>query len=74
VLDAEPEEIVHMPSESWDPILVAVVLAGLFSMLLLQHYVVAGGFALGVAAVVALWHLREPEEPEDALVLLETER
>jgi cytochrome c oxidase subunit 1/cytochrome c oxidase subunit I+III len=74
VLDAEPEEIVHMPSESWYPLLVAVVLAGLFSMLLLQHYVVAGGFALGVAAVVALWHLREPEEPEDALVLLETER
>jgi cytochrome c oxidase subunit 1/cytochrome c oxidase subunit I+III len=74
VLDAEPEEIVHMPSESWLPLLVAVVLAGLFSMLLLQHYVVAGGFALGVAAVVGLWHLHEPEEPEDALALLETER
>ena len=71
VLDAEPREILHMPSESWLPVLVAVVLSGLFAMLLTQHYVVAGGFALGVAAVVGVWHLNEPEEPTDALELLE---
>ncbi len=71
VLDAEPEEILHMPSESWLPILVAIVLAGLFAMLLLQHYVVAGVFALGVAAVVAAWHLDEPPDPVDALELVD---
>jgi cytochrome c oxidase subunit I len=71
VLDAEPEEILHMPSESWLPILVAVVLAGVFTMLLLQHYVVAGVFALGVAAVVAVWHLEEPPDPSAALELVE---
>jgi cytochrome c oxidase subunit I+III len=73
VLDAEPEEILHMPSESWYPVLVAVVLTGVFAMILLHHYVVAGAIALAVAAVVALWHLDEPEEPEDALDLLGAE-
>jgi len=69
VLDGDPEEILHMPAGSWLPILVAVVLAAVFAMLLTQHFVVAGVFALGVAAVVAVWHLEEPEDPEPAFVL-----
>ena len=73
MLDAEPREILRMPSESWLPLIVAIVLSGMFAMLLTQHYIVAGGFALGVAAVVALWHLHEPEEPVDALELVEPE-
>jgi cytochrome c oxidase subunit I+III len=69
VLDGDPEEILHMPAGSWLPILVAVVLAAVFAMLLTQHFVVAGVFALGVAAVVAVWHLEEPEDPEPAFAL-----
>ena len=69
VLDGDPEEILHMPAGSWLPILVAVVLAAVFAMLLTQHFVVAGVFALGVAAVVAVWHLEEPEDPEPAFEL-----
>ena len=69
VLDGDPEEILHMPAGSWLPILVAVVLAAVFAMLLTEHFVVAGVFALGVAAVVAVWHLEEPEDPEPAFVL-----
>jgi cytochrome c oxidase subunit I+III len=62
-LDAEPDEVVRMPAESWFPIAVAAAISGIFVMLLTQHFVTAGVFALGVAGLVGCWHLREPEEP-----------
>jgi cytochrome c oxidase subunit 1/cytochrome c oxidase subunit I+III len=62
VLDAEWDEILEMPSESWAPILLAGALALLFTMLLLQHYVTAAAFAGVALLVVAVWHWKEPQE------------
>jgi cytochrome c oxidase subunit I+III len=61
-LDAEPDEILDMPSDSPWPILVALALAGVFAMLLTQHVIAALVFAGAVAAVLAAWHLQEPQE------------
>ncbi len=63
VLDAEPDEVLRMPAGSWWPISVAIVLTAVFTMLLTQHFVGAGIFALGVALVVGAWHLDEPDAP-----------
>ena len=62
VLDAEWDEILDMPSESWSPILLAATLAGTFTMLLLQHYVTAAVFGGAALLVLAGWHWREPQE------------
>ena len=61
VLDADWDEILNMPSQSWTPFLISVTLLGMFTMLLLQHYVVALGFAVLTALVLATWHWREPQ-------------
>ncbi|HEV2772418.1 MAG TPA: cytochrome c oxidase subunit I [Thermoleophilaceae bacterium] len=61
VLDADWDEILDMPSRSWAPFLVSVTLLGMFTMLLLQHYVVALGFAVLTGLVLAAWHWKEPQ-------------
>ncbi|HEY7196382.1 MAG TPA: cytochrome c oxidase subunit I [Gaiellaceae bacterium] len=62
VQDADFDEVLEMPSESWLPVLVALALTGVFSFLLTEHYATAGIFGLLVALVLGAWHLREPEE------------
>ncbi len=61
VLDADWDEILDMPSQSWTPFLISVTLLGMFTMLLLQHYVVALGFAVLTGLVLAAWHWKEPQ-------------
>jgi cytochrome c oxidase subunit 1/cytochrome c oxidase subunit I+III len=62
VVDAVPDEVLEMPSESPWPLVLSVCTAGLFVMLLVRHYVVAGVFALLVLLVLAAWHWKEPQE------------
>ena len=62
VVDAVPDEVLEMPSESPWPLVLSVCTAGLFVMLLVRHYVVAGVFALLALLVLAAWHWKEPEE------------
>ena len=40
----------------------ALTLSGVFTMLLLDHWVVAALFAGLAALAVAAWHTREPQE------------
>jgi cytochrome c oxidase subunit I+III len=61
VLDAEPDEILDMPSKSWSPVILAVVLAAGFTMLLTKHYVVAATCAALALLVLAGWHWKEPQ-------------
>jgi cytochrome c oxidase subunit 1/cytochrome c oxidase subunit I+III len=62
VLDAEWDEVLDMPSESWAPIALAAAVSVVFVMLLLGHFVTAGAFA-GLAALIVLgWHAVEPQE------------
>jgi len=61
VLDADWDEILDMPSKSWAPVLLAVVLGLVFAMLLLQHYVTALGFAALAGLVLAAWNWKEPQ-------------
>jgi cytochrome c oxidase subunit I+III len=62
VVDAVPDEVLEMPSESPWPLVLALCVAGLFVMLLVQHYVVAGVFALLALLVLGAWHWKEPQE------------
>jgi cytochrome c oxidase subunit 1/cytochrome c oxidase subunit I+III len=62
VLDADWDEILAMPANSWLPPLLAATLAAVFAMLLLGHWVTAGAFA-GIGAIVLYgWHMREPQQ------------
>jgi cytochrome c oxidase subunit I+III len=63
VLDAEWDEILDMPSQSWAPVVLALVLGLVFTMLLLQHYVTALACAGLVGLVLAAWHWKEPQAP-----------
>jgi cytochrome c oxidase subunit I+III len=61
VRDGLLDEVVHMPSESGWPIVLAAVVSVLFVMLLTSHVYVAAIFAcLGLLVLVA-WHMHEPE-------------
>jgi len=62
VRDAELDEILHMPSESATPILVALPVAVTFAMLLTSHFAIALSFALLGALVLGAWHSKEPQE------------
>jgi cytochrome c oxidase subunit 1/cytochrome c oxidase subunit I+III len=62
VLDADWEETLEMPSNSPWPITLALLMGGMFTMLLIGHPVVAGGFAVLCALVLAAWHAKEPKE------------
>jgi cytochrome c oxidase subunit 1/cytochrome c oxidase subunit I+III len=62
VRDAVPDEILHVPSESATPILVALPVTVTFAMLLTSHFVIALSFALLGALVLGAWHSKEPQE------------
>jgi cytochrome c oxidase subunit I len=62
VVDAVPDEVLQMPSESPWPLVLSVCVAGLFVMLLVRHFVVAGVFVLLALLVLAAWHWKEPQE------------
>jgi cytochrome c oxidase subunit I len=62
VRDGYLDEVLEMPSESWWPITLGLLVTVLFVMLLLSHFVVAGIF--GALSLLALggWHAQEPAE------------
>jgi cytochrome c oxidase subunit I+III len=62
VLDAEWDEILDMPGETWTPIALALALAATFTMLLLQHYATAAVFAGIALLALGFWHWKEPQE------------
>jgi cytochrome c oxidase subunit I+III len=62
VRDGVLDEIVHMPSESGWPIVLAFVVTLLFVMLLTSHVIVAGMFAGVALLVLVAWHAHEPEQ------------
>ena len=59
VVDAEPDQVLDMPSDSPWPITLAAFLALVFVFLLTGHWTTALVFAGAVAAVLAAWHARE---------------
>jgi cytochrome c oxidase subunit 1/cytochrome c oxidase subunit I+III len=59
--DADWDEILSMPPHSIWPPLLALMLAGVFAMLLLHHYFIAAGFAAAGALTLVRWHHREIE-------------
>ncbi|HET9185970.1 MAG TPA: hypothetical protein VFN82_07460, partial [Solirubrobacterales bacterium] len=61
-VDAEWDEILEMPSRSAWPPLVALSMAGVFTMVLLQQWLAAAVFTVILALGVAGFHLKEPEE------------
>jgi cytochrome c oxidase subunit I+III len=62
VRDGYLDDVLHMPSESHWPIVVALSLLVVFIMLLTTHFIVAGIFVGIAGLVVAAWHVREPAE------------
>jgi heme/copper-type cytochrome/quinol oxidase subunit 3 len=61
VLDGEWDEVLEPPSQSGKPVLLALALAGLFTGLLLEHWVTAGVFAAVAAVVLVWWHGEEAQ-------------
>jgi heme/copper-type cytochrome/quinol oxidase subunit 1/heme/copper-type cytochrome/quinol oxidase subunit 3 len=59
VLDGDWDEVLEPPSQSGKPILFALVLAAVFTMLLLEHWVTAGVFAAVGVLVLVWWHADE---------------
>ena len=64
VLDGVHGEVIEPPSQSGKPILFALALSALFTMLLLEHWVTAGVFAVVAALVLVWWHWTEAEVEE----------
>ncbi len=62
VQDAELDELLKMPPHSIWPPLTALALAGVFAMLLLQHFFIAAGFAAVIVLTLIGWH-RHGSEP-----------
>jgi cytochrome c oxidase subunit I+III len=58
VQDALPDEILSMPSHSMWPPVSALMLAGVFAMLLLAHYWIAVGFLAAGGLTLIGWHYR----------------
>jgi cytochrome c oxidase subunit 1/cytochrome c oxidase subunit I+III len=62
IQDAEWDEVLEMPSESWAPIALGAALLAVTVALLLGHWVLAGVLC-GLPFVVLLaWHAKEPQE------------
>jgi cytochrome c oxidase subunit I+III len=62
VRDAALDEILELPGESPWPIVLAACVTGVFAMLLVSHWLLAGGAALLAALSLAGWHSHEPAE------------
>jgi len=61
VLDAEWDEILDMPASSPWPVVLAGATAAVFAMLLIGHWILALVLAGVSGAVLATWHVREPQ-------------
>ncbi|MGN6217647.1 MAG: cytochrome c oxidase subunit I [Solirubrobacterales bacterium] len=61
-VDAEWDEILEMPSHSAWPPLLALAMAAVFAMILLQQWLAAAIFVAVLALTIAGFHLKEPEE------------
>ena len=59
-VDAEWEEILEMPSHSAWPPLLALCLAGVFTMVLIEQWLAASVFVLLAGAALGAWHAKEP--------------
>ena len=57
--DAEVDEILSMPSHSIWPPVSALMLTGVFAMLLLHHYWIAVGFGAAGGLMLISWHDKE---------------
>ncbi len=53
------DEILSMPSHSIWPPVSALMLTGIFAMLLLHHYWIAVGFGVAGGLVLISWHDKE---------------
>jgi cytochrome c oxidase subunit I+III len=62
VRDAAFDEILEMPGESPWPIVLAACMTGVFAMLLISHWLLAGAAAMLAALSLAAWHSQEPAE------------
>jgi cytochrome c oxidase subunit 1/cytochrome c oxidase subunit I+III len=58
VQDARLDEILSMPSHSMWPPMSALMLTGIFAMLLLHHYWIAVGFLVAGGVTLIGWHYR----------------
>jgi cytochrome c oxidase subunit I+III len=61
VVDAEFDEILDMPSDSPAPVLLALAVTGIFSMLLTGHLFAAAAFGALAACALGYWHAVEPQ-------------
>jgi len=61
-VDGQPDEIVEMPHSSPWPILLALSMAFIFSMLLIGHDSTAGVGGILCLLVLLGWHSKEPQE------------
>jgi cytochrome c oxidase subunit I+III len=61
-VDADWDEVLEMPSHSGWPPLVALAMAGVFAMVILQQWLAAAVFIAVLALTVAGFNLKEPEE------------
>jgi heme/copper-type cytochrome/quinol oxidase subunit 3 len=62
VVDAEPAEIAQMPHGSPWPFVLALALSGMFAMLTIEKFWIAGIFLVGAALALLAWHSNEPQE------------
>src|SRR5205814_10570484 len=59
VLDGDWDEVLEPPSQSGRPILFALALSAVFTMLLLEHWVTAAVFAAVGVLILVWWHADE---------------
>ncbi len=59
IQDADFDETLSMPPHSPWPLMAAVMLAGVFAMLLLRHYTIALGFVFAGTLTTFAWHRKE---------------
>jgi cytochrome c oxidase subunit 1/cytochrome c oxidase subunit I+III len=64
VLEADTVDVLHMPSESIWPLLLALAFTVVFAGLLLDHYLLAIIGSLLVGGAIAGWHRPQPELQE----------
>jgi cytochrome c oxidase subunit I len=60
-LDAQWDETLDMPSNSWWPLLFGAGTLGVFAMLVSVHYVAAGAFGFATALTLLGWHWKDPQ-------------